>query len=86
MTFRKQDIFSIRTAKSGIAFSPLLEWYLAAVWAGYKEHEFVDLPTPQQARIVAAYRCIQQIEAVVTQERARDAKRQNRSQQQQRKK
>lgn len=65
-TFRGRDVFSYQQVpRSGVKYSLLLEWFLAARWAGYKwDEEFSALDGDQMAFIVAAYRVHHQIEAV----------------------
>lgn len=45
----------------------------AAHWRGYKDEEFDRLPTFDQARIIAHYRCHFHLEAVIAQAAQRDA-------------
>lgn len=45
--------------------SAMLEWRLAARWAGYTWEAFTALEGDEQAMIVATYRCSTQIDAVV---------------------
>jgi hypothetical protein len=73
-TFRGRNIFEIRVPRSGIRHSFDLEWQVAAHWAGYKFEEFVQLPTDQQARHIAAYRCDMTEQAVVAQARDKEAR------------
>jgi hypothetical protein len=73
-TFRGRNIFEIRVPRSGIRHSFDLEWQVAAQWAGYRFEEFVKLPTDQQARHIAAYRCEQQERAVVAQAQAKESR------------
>lgn len=58
--------------RSGISYSPALEWRLAARWAHYRYEEFVALEGEAQSEIVAAYRIAMQMEAVLAQEQARE--------------
>lgn len=60
--------------RSGINYAFGLEWELAAHWANYRFEDFILLPTDQQARHIAAYRCEKRIEAVVAQEQAKQAR------------
>jgi Zn/Cd-binding protein ZinT len=73
-TFRGKDIFDIWVPQSGIKYSFDLEWRLAAAWANYKFEDFILIPTEQQAYHIAAYRCENQIKAVLSQEQARQAR------------
>lgn len=73
-TFKGKNIFEIWVPRSGIKYSFELEWELAAQWAGYRFEDFIQIPTDQQARHIAAYRCEQQIKAVLSQEQAREAR------------
>ncbi len=73
-TYNGKSIFDKRVPLSGIKYSFALEWRLGAQWAGYKFEDFVELPTDQQAQHVAAYRCSQQIQAVVSHEQAKASK------------
>ena len=59
--------------RSGITFSPELEWFEAAAWSNYKWDEFLELEGEMQSQIIAAYEAHNQIEAVVAQEQARQA-------------
>lgn len=53
--------------RSGVKYNLILEWFLAARWAGLDWfNEFSDLDGDDMAFIVAAYRTNAQIEAVVT--------------------
>lgn len=53
--------------RSGIKYSLVLEWFLAARWAGLNWFdEFDQLDGEDMAFVVAAYRTHMQIEAVVT--------------------
>lgn len=55
-----------------MVYGPNLELVLAAVWAGYRPSEFVEmLDLDWQARIIAAYRVHNQMEGVLEQERVR---------------
>lgn len=74
-TFRRRDIFSIHVPRSGLAFAQELEWELAAHWWRYKPEEFAMLDGDEQSRRVAVYRIQHQMEAVVAQEQAKEAKR-----------
>ncbi len=61
-------MFSYRQIpRSGVKYSLILEWFLAARWAGLNWfQEFNDLDGEDMAFVVAAYRTNMQIEAVVT--------------------
>ncbi len=50
---------------SGISYDPLLEWLLAAKWGGYTIDKFQEQSTLIQSFVVAAYRCSNQMEAVL---------------------
>lgn len=52
---------------------------MAARWAGYTAEAFFELEGMVQSRHVAAYRCAQQIEAVLSQAQARENRRQARA-------
>lgn len=73
-TYKGRNIFDKKVPLSGIKYSFALEWRLAAQWAGYRYEDFIELPTDHQAQHIAAYRCDQQIRAVVAHEQARAAK------------
>jgi hypothetical protein len=52
--------------RSGVRYNLMLEWFLAARWAGIPWFgEFDQLDGEDMALVVAAYRTSQQIEAVV---------------------
>ena len=63
--------------RSGITYSPELEWIAAAVWAHYRPDDepggFFSLDGERQSMIVAAYETEMQIEAVTAQEQMRQA-------------
>lgn len=48
---------------------------LAAVWANYKIHEFLELEGELQSLIVAAYQTNLRIESVLTNEQIKEARR-----------
>lgn len=73
--YRGQDVFTISVPRSGIAYSPLLEWRLAARWAGYTFEQFTELEGDEQSMIVASYRANNQIEAVLSAEQVKEMKR-----------
>jgi hypothetical protein len=53
--------------RSGVRYNIMLEWFLAARWAGlHWFDDFDQLDGDDMAFVVAAYRTHQQIEAVVT--------------------
>jgi hypothetical protein len=66
-TYRGRDVFSYRQLpRSGVQYGLILEWFLAARWAGLSWFdEFDQLDGEDMAFIVAAYRTHMQIEAVV---------------------
>lgn len=61
-------MFSYRQIpRSGVSYSLMLEWFLAARWAGIPWFDdFDQLDGEDMAFVVAAYRTHQQIEAVVS--------------------
>lgn len=61
-------MFSYRQIpRSGVRYGLMLEWFLAARWAGLGWFdEFDQLDGEDMAFVVAAYRTHQQIEAVVS--------------------
>jgi hypothetical protein len=63
---------------SGVSYEPILEWVLAAKWGGYTLSEFEKVDTPTQAFIMAAYRCTNQMEAVVSYEAEKKSRRPSR--------
>lgn len=67
-------MWGMATARSGISFSTALEWRLAAQWAGYRYEDFVELEGDLQSAHVAAYRSYQQIEAVLAEAAAKEAR------------
>lgn len=73
-TYKGRNIFDKKVPLSGIKYSFALEWRLAAQWAGYQFEGFTSLDTDQQAQHIAAYRCSQQIQAVLSHEQARAAR------------
>ena len=60
-------MFSYRQIpRSGVKYNIMLEWFLAARWAGLSWFdEFDQLDGEEMAFVVAAYRTNMQIEAVV---------------------
>lgn len=53
--------------RSGVRYAMILEWFLAARWAGIDWFAgFNDLDADDMAFVVAAYRTSMQIEAVTT--------------------
>lgn len=80
MRFKGRDIFKCRVPRSGLTYSTEFEWVLAAQWAHYKQEEFRELEGDEQSRIVAAYRCHMQAEAVVHHEMQRKMDRRNKPQ------
>lgn len=72
--FRGRDVFSISTARSGVSYAPILEWVLAARWAGYTYEQFEKMDGDRQSFYVAARRAELQIEAVMTKEANKKAK------------
>lgn len=70
---------AIKTPRSGIGYSPLLESDLAAQWWGIGNPEAFDrLVVEVRARMIAAYRINGQMSAVLAQEQARKARRNRR--------
>jgi len=61
-------VFSYRQIpRSGVSYNLILEWFLAARWAGiHWFDDFDQLDSEDMAFVVAAYRTHQQIEAVVS--------------------
>ena len=66
-TYRNRDVFEYRQIpRSGVKYHIILEWFLAARWAGLGWFdEFDQLDGEDMAFVVAAYRTHTQIEAVV---------------------
>jgi hypothetical protein len=66
-TFKGRDVFAYQQVpRSGVRYHIMLEWFLAARWAGLGWFDdFDQLDGEDMAFIVAAYRTHQQIEAVV---------------------
>lgn len=63
---------AVRTPRSGITYSPLLEADLTAQWWGMGNPELFDqLSVETRARMIAAYRIQNQIGAVLAQDQAR---------------
>jgi hypothetical protein len=67
--------------RSGASFSETYEWEEAARWRGYKWEEFEELDGERQSRIVAHFRVHHQLEAVISHEQNREAKRRQRGKQ-----
>lgn len=63
--YRGEDVFKIHVKSSGISYTPLLEWRLAAQWANYTWEGFEALDGEHQSAVVATYRAYHQIEAVL---------------------
>lgn len=63
--------------RSGVTYTKELEWTLAAVWANYKpdESDFFAMDGEIQSRVIAAYRTHNQIEAVISYEQVKEARR-----------
>lgn len=57
--------------RSGVTYSPIAHWSLAAVWAGYEQEPFFDLPGEKQSYIVALFDLNNQVEGVISSERKR---------------
>jgi hypothetical protein len=67
VTYKNKDVFKWHVPRSGLKYeNPMLEWVLAARWAGYRWDEFQSLPGDEQSFLIAAYRISNQIEAVVS--------------------
>ena len=66
-TYKNRDVFSYRNIpRSGVRYHLMLEWFLAARWAGLHWYDdFDQLDGDDMAFVVAAYRTNTQIEAVV---------------------
>jgi hypothetical protein len=60
---------------SHITYNAELHWRLAAQWNKYKWHEFVDLEGTEQSKLVATYESSLQMQAVITTDANRMAKR-----------
>jgi hypothetical protein len=60
---------------SGLSYAPQLEWRLAAAWAHYPYHQFQRLEGAEQARIVAAYRLKNKMDALLAHEQLKAAQR-----------
>ena len=67
-TYRDRDVYSYRQVpRSGVRYEMILEWFLAARWAGISWFDdFDQLDGDDMAFIVAAYRTHHQTEAVVS--------------------
>lgn len=61
--------------RSGITYAAEFGWIIAAQWAGYTWREFSELDGDEQAHIVAAYECNQQMTAVVAHEQHKEQQR-----------
>lgn len=61
-------MFSYRQVpRSGVSYSIVLEWFLAARWAGLDWfNDFDQLDGDDMAFVVAAYRASMQVDAVTT--------------------
>lgn len=64
-------MFAYEVPRSGIAYAPELEWRQAARWAGIPYEDFERLPGYRQSAHVAAYRAVNQIDAVVALDQVR---------------
>ena len=64
-TFRGQNVFNLRTPRSGIAYSLVLEWAQAARWWYVPWDQWEQIPVEQQEFMIAAYRTHVQIESVL---------------------
>ena len=71
-TFRNKDIFAWKVRRSGIAYSAMLEWYLAAHWWGYTAGEWDSLPQEEQETCIAVYRCEMQMQAILSEPKYAD--------------
>ena len=79
MTYKGCDVFDMSVPRSGISYSPELEWLLAAHWGMLSEKQFFELPGEEQSYIVAGYRCYNQMEAVLANEQRKDTQRQQKN-------
>lgn len=61
--------------RSGISYSNLFEWVLAAKWSGYRTFDFFELTGDRQSFIVAAYRLNNLVESVLAKDQADQARR-----------
>ena len=65
-------MFAYEVPRSGISYAPELEWRQAARWAGFKRfRNFIKLSGREQSEIVAHYRTVNQIDAVVALDQVR---------------
>jgi len=73
--FDEERLFGGKLKRSGISYSPELEWILASQWAHYRYEEFEQLSGQRQSALVAAYRAEQQMKAVLAEHSDREMKR-----------
>lgn len=78
--FKDRPVLEFRLEKSGISSDQLYQWLNAGIAAGYKLHEFLELPGDIQSLVVAWYIAKQQSEGIIAREvqseQAKQAKRQ----------
>lgn len=78
--FKGRDVFGEPVPKSGLAYTAPLEWMLAGVWST-DLYKFMELPASDpespldQARIIAAYRCENRMQAVVAHDQTKEMQR-----------
>ncbi len=60
---------------TGLSYDPLLEYVLAARWGRYNLSQFDKIDKSVQAFVIAAYRCTNQMEGVVSHEAQKAQKR-----------
>ncbi len=64
----------MRMPSSGIRYSSELERRLAAQWAHYQIHEFLEMDGDVQADVIATFRSSNQIEGVLANEQSKKSK------------
>lgn len=65
----------IHVPSSGLSYSSLFEWRVAAQWANYTWEQFAELEGEEQSWIVATYRSYKQAESVLALETEREMRR-----------
>lgn len=69
---------SIPLPRSGVSYSPMLEWELVRQWHHISPAEWNEMQGDEQAKYIAVYRVHHQIEGVLAKKQADDAKRSRR--------
>jgi hypothetical protein len=75
--FKGRDIWNYPVENSHVTYSQELHWRLVAKWSLITFDKFIELEGAEQSRLVAAYETSMQIDAVLTADAQRQAKRKN---------